>query len=100
MNNMKIYIPHIHYTVLIRKRSEFTGSISSLFLCERTDKNTSTLFIEYPLPKYSESTLAHEITHILQNICQDRHMDFIRENEHMGYLMQYIMNQILGYKYV
>ena len=42
-------------------------------------------------------TVAHELTHALQHICEVRHMDFLEEREHMAYIMQYAMGRILGW---
>jgi hypothetical protein len=39
------------------------------------------------------------LIHVLQFICVDRNMDFTVETEHMGYLMHYLMGQVLGFEY-
>ncbi len=96
---MKIELPHIGYTVIVKQRKAYPGRDSSFALCERTDLNTSTIYIETPVPRKRDSTLAHELTHVLRNICEDRDMYFQEEREHMAYIMQYLMNRILGYKY-
>lgn len=40
--------------------------------------------------------VAHEVIHVLGEICIDRHITFTNEKEHMGYLMQYILGRIIG----
>jgi hypothetical protein len=36
----------------------------------------------------------------LQAICEKYNIDFTREDEHMGYIMQYLMQEICGQKNV
>lgn len=42
------------------------------------------------------SVLAHEFVHVLQFICEEYAMDFVRERDHMAYTMQYLMDRSLG----
>lgn len=96
---MKIYLPHIHYTVKVKQRTGYRGNHTAKWLCERTDKDTSTLYIDMPVSQAETPTLAQGLVHVIQNICEDRHMVLSLEKEHMGYLMQYLMNRVLGYEY-
>ena len=43
--------------------------------------------------------VAHELIHVLQFICADRNMDFVREQEHMAYIMHYLMGKVYGHTY-
>lgn len=49
--------------------------------------------------RLTPGVVAHEVTHILQHICAVRHIEFKDETEHMGYLAQYLVGQILGYEW-
>lgn len=64
---------------------------------EKIDKNTCILWLPHPIK--ANGTLFHEITHALQFICEARNIDFILEQEHMGYIAQFVTNEILGWKY-
>ena len=51
-------------------------------------------------PKYIDfPSVAHEVVHCLQWIAKDRNIEFIKEEEHFAYLMQYILNRILNLEY-
>ena len=92
---MKIYLAHINYTVKVKRyRKVPDGSPNAIAYVERIDKNTSVIHIPN---KFGAGDLSHELIHVLQNICQDRDMEFTREVEHMGYLMHYLMSKIRGY---
>lgn len=89
---MKIELPHLGYTVLIKPRKYHKKSPEWMVACtERTDEHTSTIFMD---PPYEPGDLAHEITHVLQYLCGDRGIDFVREEEHMAYIMHYLMGRI------
>ena len=94
-------IPHLAYTVkIIINPKEFYGKhASSLMMAENTDRSTATIFLRCPIPKNRQviPTLAHEVMHVLQYICQNRAIKMEEESEHMGYLMQYILANILGF---
>lgn len=96
---MKILIPHIGYTLIIKKRSAYKEPHPASYLCEKTNTNTTTLFIDLPLERKNYASLAHELVHVLQNICIDRHMVFENETEHMAYIMQFLWNKIMGFEY-
>lgn len=94
---MKINIPHLNYSiqVIYKPHKESNG----LPCCERVNKSKCILWIP---EKYKNlvTLIAHETMHVLQFIAEDRGIDMIREQEHMAYLMQYIMAELLGYKLV
>lgn len=101
---MKIKINHIGYTVTIKKRQDFLKSerYDSSFdrcpcVCERADSNNSIIYIDNP--KKNIVSLAHEVLHVIQYICSDRHIDFIDEKEHCAYMLHYILNTIIGDEY-
>ena len=96
---MKININHLGYVVYIKERSKFVGDNTSVAIAQQDTKDQSTIFIELPIRKINLSILAHEITHVLQYICESRGIDFKEEKEHMAYIMQYIFNEVCGYKY-
>lgn len=94
---MKIYLPHINYTVHTRVFKYHARVPNARAYVKRTDKNSCIIY----LPKRtSSSDLAHELIHVLQYICTDRDMDFVQEQEHMGYIMHYLMGRIRGYEWV
>lgn len=94
---MKIYIPHIHYTVFVKEAKTPPEEISNAkawVISE--DRNSCTLYIE---KKPNPCQLAHELVHVLQRICLNRNITFTLEQEHMGYLMDFLMGKILGFEY-
>jgi len=98
---MKIIINHIGYVVLIKKPEQYKGAYvlkNVVAMTQRDNKNQSTIYIKKPIK--DTATLAHEIVHVLQNIADDRNISFVEEQEHFGYLMQYLMNEVTGYKYI
>lgn len=93
---MKIKIPHLGYTLLVKepqKEVEFTAYVI------RDNKSQSTLYIQTPIKSKDMATLAHELVHVLQFIARDRNIDMVDEMEHMGYLMNYLFNEITGHEY-
>lgn len=94
---MKIYIPHLHYTILTKPFKRHERVPNARAYVERIDRNTVYIY----LPKKNlAGDLAHEVVHILQYICSDRDMDFVQEQEHMGYLMHYILGRIMGHEWI
>jgi hypothetical protein len=93
----KIYFPHINYTVDIRPFKRAPAVIEkALAWIERADKWGCTLY----LPKnQSPGEVAHEMVHVLQYICADRHINFTDEFEHMAYIMQHLMGEVFGYRW-
>ena len=92
----KIYIQHLAYTVLIKEPNKDSKFVAYV---HKDNKNQCTLFIKRPVNRIEAPTLAHEIVHILQYICEARNIDMIFEQEHMGYLMNFIMNEVMGLTY-
>lgn len=100
---MKIYIPHIHYFVFIKDVKKSKGEIKEFLknnvACrEIVDNNSSIIWIKFPI-KNNVGSLAHEIIHVLQHISFVRGIDFIKEEEHFAYLMQFILNKATGYEF-
>lgn len=95
---MKIYLPHIHYTISVRdiKKAKMDGFVGKA-MTEKIDKNNCILWLPYPIK--ASGTVFHEIVHVLQFICESRHIDFVLEQEHLGYIAQYISNRLLGLEY-
>ncbi len=94
---MKIYLPHLDYTILTKSFKRHTGVPNARAYARRIDASTVHLF----LPKKNmPGDLAHEVVHVLQYICNDRDMDFVQEQEHMGYLMHYILGRLMCHEWV
>lgn len=98
---MKIYLPHINYTVYVKqinyKRLPDQIRHAKAFV-KRDDMYGCTLYIDLK-KKTLPADLAHELVHVLQFICLDRNIDFPVEQEHMGYIMHYLMAEITGYSW-
>lgn len=96
-----IQIPHLNYKIIYGvKPEEFKGKYEkSIMMTEDVDKNTGQILFRKTPEDQDASTVAHEVLHILQLICQHRNIKMEEEMEHMGYLMQYIHNEIYGRKY-
>lgn len=72
------------------------GGVPACAWARHVDRHNSILY----LPKRpSPGVVSHEVTHVLQHICDVRSIDFVRETEHMGYLSQYLVGRILGYEW-
>lgn len=92
-----IFIPHLKYKIKVKlipipnKRPagmESVGAYTTFY-----DDQNCTIFLPARSPV---RVIAHEIVHVLREMCIDRNMDFIKESEHMAYIMQYILGKILG----
>jgi hypothetical protein len=93
---MKIKIPHLGYTLIVKQPD---GSQKWKAWVTHDSTNQCTLYIKQPIIRSEDPTLAHELVHVLQYISADRNLDLTYELEHAGYLMGYLMNEILGYEY-
>lgn len=93
---MKILIPHIGYTVCVKQKNK-SQRFSAWVI--KDSSNQCSLYIKQPIAENEIPTLAHELVHVLQYIAESRNIDMIQEQEHMGYLMGYLMQKILGYEY-
>lgn len=94
-------IPHLNYKVYYGISSkEFTGRQEKSFaFAENTNKDVATIIFRKQPTTLDSATIAHEIVHVLQFICRRRNIIMEDETEHMGYLMQYIFNEIYDRKY-
>ena len=88
-----IKIPHLAYTLKIKQ--PIKGYVAA---ARRVSMTEGWIHIVTPIKPVQYPVLAHEIVHILRYIAIDYKMDFANEEEHFAYLMQYIMNKILGYE--
>lgn len=90
-----IYLPHINYTVKVRPlKPDPGGKPNTRAWCEHVDDWHSAVY----LPKrVVPGLIAHELVHVLRHLCESRNMSFDLEREHMAYIMQYLMDKILGY---
>jgi hypothetical protein len=89
-----IQIPHLNYTVKLRPIKPMpNGDVPRGAWVHHVNDWNSTIYVH---PNPTPSVVAHEVTHILQHICSVRHIDFIRETEHMGYISQYLVMRAMG----
>jgi hypothetical protein len=95
--NLTIHIAHLNFTVKVRAMKPHPDGNRSVAWTDNVDRHNSVLYLPDML---SPGLVAHEVTHVLQQICAVRSIDFVRETEHMGYLMQYLVGKILGYSWV
>lgn len=94
----KIYIPHLNYTVRVHTFKFPPPEIpNALAYVQEKDSNSCDLYVSSH--KENAGDLAHELVHVLQFICIQRNIDFARETEHMGYLMHWLMGEVLGYEW-
>lgn len=93
----KIYLPHIDYTIFIIEGGKPPTDNAIGWVVPLGEKGCE-IHLTAKIKK-NPLDLAHEVIHILQLICAERYMNFSLEQEHMAYLMQYIMDQILGCKW-
>lgn len=87
-----ILIPHLGFLIEVRPIPKNHDAYASTFIYR--DK------CKLVLPKgCPASAVAHELIHVLQELCKQRNIDFKEEGEHMGYIMQWLMEEILDGKY-
>ena len=96
-----IPIPHLGYKVIYGVNpKEFTGrQEKSLMFAEDTNKNAGAIIFRKTPTDLESGTVAHEVMHVLQFMCRRRNICMEDETEHMGYLMQYIFNEIYNRRY-
>lgn len=88
-----VRIPHLKYTVrFVPLRRDKDDPPTMTAQVKRYDFEAH---ICLP-PRVSVTTLAHEITHVLRLIVETYHMDYLRESEHMAYLMGFLMEKAIG----
>ena len=99
---MKIKIPHIHYEVEVLDIKKSKG-IAKDMLADKFVAVTeylnhkSIIYINLPIKTKDIPTLCHELVHVLQNICRDKRITFINEEEHTAYIFQFLLDTIMGY---
>jgi len=86
---MKILIPHLNYTVTVKKPRKDMDSFAEV---QPDGFDGCTLYIKRPVK--DKALLAHELTHVLQFLCEERDIEMHKELEHMGYLMEWLMKKI------
>lgn len=103
----KVIIPHLAYTIYLkdlRKPSKVVKDAmkDSTFVykaCCEKGTHFSAIYMFLPIKESDIPTLCHELTHAMQNICESKGIDFIRERESIAYMYQYALNELLGYEY-
>lgn len=98
---MKIYFPHIAYTVYVKDikglKERLPGATAQT---DCINRSTSIIWLKYPIDRTSPPTIAHEIIHVIRNILLDRNTRLKNENEHMAYIAQHIMGKVLNLVYI
>lgn len=90
-----VSLPHLAYKVRFRYFTKAPPNLpNALAYCRHNHSSMCTVYVH---KKEAVSAIAHELTHVLRWICLDRNMRFTDEAEHMAYLMQYLMGEVLGY---
>lgn len=71
------------------------------FVCcaEDTDKSNATIYIDFPIRKNTLPSFCHELIHVMQYICAHRYISFVDEKEHIAYMYNYILNEVMGLEY-
>lgn len=93
----KIYLPHLNYTVYVRPFKTPPDCISGAGAWfDPLDDDCCAIYLP---AKVDPTTAAHELVHVLQHICDVRHINFRIEREHMAYVMQHLMGEVLGYSW-
>lgn len=95
---MKVYLPHINYTVHILKFKVAPKEMPNALAYTKKGANGSSCAMYFP-KKVAPGTVTHEVVHVLRYICEARDMSFLLEEEHMAYIAQLLTNTALGYIY-
>lgn len=100
----RVNLPHIGYTVIFQDLKYLRGvPVKGGAYTVTTDSHTSYVFIQDIEKSVKQPfifpTIAHEIVHVLQNICEARIIEFTSDKEHMAYIAHYLLNTLLGYEY-
>lgn len=93
-----IKIPHLGYTIKVRDIRKNPKKNFVMYV-EKLNSNTCQMNLKRKIADTDFPTLAHETLHVLQYIADARNIDLTYEQENVGYLMQYILNQLLGFSY-
>ena len=92
-----IPIPHLNFKVRVRHIHPSEVAAGSAAFCRFDHRHQATIY----LPKRCAPPMAaHEIIHALEHICKSRNMAMEHEREHMAYLMQHLLGQIMGMVWV
>lgn len=94
LKGQTIWIPHLDYKVVVKDIDTLGAKRVGIWCTERTSNSCSTLYIKNPTKPHEYGMLAHEVTHVLQNLYDDFRLEFLYERENTAYLMQYVMNCI------
>lgn len=94
-----IEIPHIRHTVKFYDISQLNGvEIKGSGYTSIEDENTTLVFFEDIKNTVNDIKLsawvAHELVHVLQIICEKLGARFENEQEHMAYIMHYLMSEL------
>lgn len=95
-----ISIPHLRHEVIFYDMSNLKGvEIKGSAYTAIQDENTTLIFIEdikNTVKKVEMSPwIAHELVHVLQILCEKIQAKFENEQEHMAYLMHYLMSELV-----
>ena len=97
---MKISLDHLFYTIEVSFNSaDFLNERGIECATEYVRNGYIKLHFRSKPKNIDFPSVAHEVIHSLQWIAKDRGIDFIKEEEHFAYLMQYILNRILNLEY-
>lgn len=95
-----IEIPHLGFTVYVKDLSELEGveKKGSGFTAQFGEDN-AVIFLEDVKKNVKNiayfPTIAHEVMHVIQMLCEKYQMKAENEMEHLAYLMHYILRKIL-----
>jgi hypothetical protein len=95
-----IHIPHLRFTVYVKDMSELMGveRKGSGYVAQFGD-DSACLFLEDVEKTVKQldrfPTIAHEVLHVIQILCEKFQMKIENEQEHTAYLMHYILEKII-----
>jgi hypothetical protein len=96
----KIVINHLGYIIYVKDVNLGQHKDRFEMWTQKLDGCSCELYTYRKIALRDTPTIAHEVMHVLQYIAEDRGIDMSEERENMAYLMQYIMSQIMGMKYI
>jgi ribosome biogenesis protein Nip4 len=86
--------------VIVRKLTSKNRHLDRSFAETLEYRNESVLQLEdWPVKPNQVPAVAHELMHVIKNICKCRMMSIEKESEHLAYLMQYMLAKITGYEF-
>ena len=95
-----IYLDHIFYRIeIIFTSKKFLDEREMECASEYIENGHIKLHLRSKPQKQHFPSVAHEVIHCLQWIAKDRNIDFIKEEEHFAYMMQFMLNRIFEYEY-